>query len=73
MTLQMTIQTKPLRDVTTEALDILTKTLGPVDTLRFINQFTLGHGDYTEERKALFDNLSLDQIIAEIKQAREKA
>jgi hypothetical protein len=69
----MTIQTKPLRDVTTEALDILTMTLGPVDTMRFLNQFTLGHGDYTEERKALFDNLPLDQIVAEIKQAREKA
>ena len=69
----MTLQTKPLREVTVQALDILTESLGPVDTVRFLNQYTLGHGDYTEERKAIFDNLPLSQIVAEIKQVRKKA
>jgi len=69
----MTPQIKSLREITTQALDLLTESLGPVDTLRFLSQFTTGHGDYTEDRKALFDSLTLEQIVTDIKQRREKS
>src|SRR3954463_7529206 len=39
---------------------------GAADTLRFINQFTTGYGDYTSEREALFEQDTLDRIISEI-------
>jgi hypothetical protein len=35
----------PLAEVTRRALEILTRELGPADTVRFINQFTTGSGD----------------------------
>lgn len=63
----MTIQTKPLADVTRRAIEILARELGPADTLRFVNQFTTGLGNYTAEREKLFADDSLDQIISAIK------
>ncbi len=43
-----------------------------VNTVRFLNQFTMGHGDYTAERDALFANLTLDEILAAMKQPPEQ-
>lgn len=31
------------------------------------NQFTVGYGDYTKEREQLFDHLTLEEILTEIK------
>jgi len=50
----------------------LFQTLGIVNTVRFINQFTTGYGNYTGEREALFGDLTLDEVISEIKQSRSK-
>ena len=65
----MNIQTKPLSEITRHALELLSKEMGIVDTVRFLNQFTTGYGDYTEEREALFKDLTLDEILTEIKKA----
>ena len=43
--------------------------MGIVDTVRFLNQFTKGHGNYTEEREALFKDMTLAEILAAIKKA----
>jgi hypothetical protein len=64
------VRTKPLAEVTQRAIEILSRELGTADTIRFINQFTTGHGDYTSERDVLFAGETLDQIIADIKQTR---
>lgn len=64
----MIIPTKPLSEVTQQALAILIKELGVVNTVRFLNQFTTGYGDYTEERDTLFTDLTLDELLAAIKQ-----
>ena len=66
----MTIKHKPLAEVTQRAIAILCRELGTADTIRFINQFTTGHGDYTSERDALFAGVTLDQIIGDIKAAK---
>ena len=50
----MTIQLKPLSEVNHQAIRLLSEKLGIADTFRFVNQFTTGHGNYTEERDALF-------------------
>ncbi len=65
----MTVQTKPLAEVTRRAIEVLSRELGAADALRFVNQFTTGYGDYTAERDSLFGQETLDQIIAEIKGA----
>lgn len=63
----MNVQTRPLSEITRHAIDLLSKEMGIVDTVRFLNQFTTGYGDYTEEREALFEDLTLDEILASIK------
>jgi hypothetical protein len=60
----MTIQAKPLSEITQQAIELLSKELGVVATVRFLGQFTTGYGNYTEEREALFEDLTLDQALA---------
>jgi hypothetical protein len=43
-----------------------------VNTIRFLNQYTAGFGNYTEERGELFEGLSLDEILKEIKRGRKQ-
>ncbi len=66
----MIVESKPLAEVTSRAIEVLARELGTADAVRFINQFTTGHGNYTAERDALFDGVTLGQIISEIKQSR---
>ena len=60
----MIVSTKPLAEVTHEAIGILLREIGVVDTVRFLNQFTGGLG--TEEREQLFGELTLDEIVTAI-------
>jgi hypothetical protein len=69
----MNINLKPLSQVNHEAIQVLTERLGVVDALRFVSQFTTGHGDYTRERDALFDHLTLDDIVTAIEKKRASA
>ena len=68
----MVVQTKPLAEVTQTAIRELCREIGLVDTMRFVGQFTMGYGNYTEERDALFADMTLDDMIAEIKRKREQ-
>ena len=68
----MKTTTKPLNEITQGATRLLYKELGVVNTIRFLNQFTTGYGNYTKEREHLFANMPLDEIISEIKQMRRK-
>lgn len=68
----MKIHAKPLTEITQFATHILCKEMGVTNTIRFINQFTTGYGDYTKEREQLFNDLSLEEIITEIKRTRKK-
>ena len=73
---------KPLAETTRRAITILTKELGIVETIRFLNQFSPGYGDYTHERDAIFQGATIDDILSEIhhvqksrmnKQSRQRA
>ena len=61
-------QPKPLATITQEAIQVLYKELGIVNTVRFLNQYMTGFGNYTEERREQFANLTLEDLLAEIKQ-----
>jgi len=63
----MTVETKPLVELTSRAIELLSRELGAADTLRFLNQFTTGYGDYTAERESLLGPMTLDEIISQIK------
>jgi len=49
----------------------LIKEIGVVDTIRFLNQFRAGSGDYTTDRDKLFERLSVEDIVSEIKAQRK--
>jgi hypothetical protein len=63
----MAIEVRPLVEITKEAFKVLNKEMGIVDTVRFINQFTTGYGDYTQDREQLFKDMTLDDIISAVK------
>lgn len=67
----MSVETKPLAELTQEAIQLLYRELGIINTVRFLRQFTVGFGSYVEEREALFANKGLDEILKEIKSRRE--
>ena len=69
----MTPVTKPLTEVTTEAIALLLREIGVVNTVRFLNQYSTGYGNYVTERDRLFGHLTLDEIIREIREDRQQA
>ena len=64
------IAERPLHELTQDAIRILYRELGVVETVRFLRQFTGGYGDYAKEREALVDRKSLDELLREIKERR---
>jgi hypothetical protein len=64
---------RPIADIDRRAREILTRDLGIVDTLRFLGQFRSGSGDYTAERGEWLNDLTLEDIVSEIKVKRRKA
>jgi hypothetical protein len=68
----MIAEVRPLAEITQEAIRILFREIGVVDTVRFINQYTTGYGNYTEERRELFADQTLDDLVSQIKQRRER-
>ncbi len=52
------------------AMHILQKELGPVDTVRFFQQYEYGEGDYTARRAVLNENETLEVIFSRIEAKR---
>ena len=67
----MTAEVKPLAEITAQAIRILCDEIGVANTVRFVNQFAAGYGDYTEEREHLFADMTLGNIVSEI-EAKQK-
>lgn len=44
-----------------------------LDTIRFLNQFSVGRGDYTKERDSWLGGISMDDAIDQIKAGKNKA
>ena len=68
----MTLTTMPLNELTTSTIQLLCREIGVVNTVRFIQQFTTGYGNYTAERDQLIGHLTVDEIVAEIKRKRSE-
>jgi hypothetical protein len=63
---------RPLNEIVQDGISILGKELGVVETARFINRFSAGYKDYTEEREQLFAGMTLDEMVSEIKRMRNE-
>ena len=60
-----------LSQIDDKAIRLLVRELGAADTARFIRQLTGGYGDYSEERKELFKDLTLEEVVAEIRKEKK--
>ena len=67
----MTIEARTISEISRKATHILFKEMGVVDTIRFLNQFSVGRGDYTKERKNWLDEITLDNAISQIKAGKK--
>ncbi len=72
MALKMKTTEIPLSEVRQKAIHILMDELGPVDTVRFFQQFDLGEGDYTKERTTKTKNKSVNELSQEILKFQKK-
>ena len=63
----MNAHIQPLSEVTQKATSVLIRAIGVVDTIRFLNQFRVGAGNYTAEREHLFKGMSVKDIVEDIK------
>ena len=55
-----------------QVTDALIREVGVVDTIRFLNRYRTGHGDYTTQRDGLFQGMTTVDIINDIKTHREE-
>ena len=60
----------PLNEIRQIGLEVLLERLGPVGTIRFLQQFEAGYGDYTAEREAWLVETDLDTLVTQIQQWR---
>lgn len=66
----MTVSTMTLNQIRQKGLEALSRELGPVGMIRFLQQFETGYGDYSIERHEWLDGQSVDDIYRRIKDRR---
>jgi len=62
--------TMTLEEVRRTGLQALSRDLGPVGLVRFLQQFEVGYGDYTTERHRWLGDPTVQDISHEIEGAR---
>jgi hypothetical protein len=62
---------KTLHQIQQEGLDILVEKLGPDDTIRFLQIYEQGSGDWTKDRKKYLEK-DPDNLIKSIMERRKK-
>ncbi|MBI4550922.1 MAG: hypothetical protein HY710_01515 [Candidatus Latescibacteria bacterium] len=66
----MSIQTRTLEQIRLAGLEALARELGPAGMVRFLQQFEIGHGDYSVERHSWLDQLDVQTLTEQIRQRR---
>jgi len=59
--------TKDNNSIRRLGINALTEKLGPIGMIEFMLQFDSGYGDYTKERGAWLNGLTVEEISDEIK------
>ncbi|MDP2209496.1 MAG: hypothetical protein Q8K98_12115 [Bacteroidota bacterium] len=68
----MNTQTLTPSKIRKAGLDALTKELGPVGMVKFLQFTETGEGDYTKERKNWLNEKSVKEIVKQIKFKKKK-
>jgi hypothetical protein len=61
---------KTLDEIRRAGLAALERELGQVDTVRFLQQFEKGEGDYTEDHHQWLDGVSMDDLLRDLERLR---
>lgn len=64
------MSTRTPNEVRELGLAVLAKALGPADTVRFLQQYDRGNGDYSAERERLLSDPSVQDLVKAIDQRR---
>jgi hypothetical protein len=67
----MKIQNATLEQIRLTGLEVLARELGPVKMIRFLQQFEVGHGDYSADRHRLLGEKKINDIVSEIQKPRK--
>lgn len=65
--------TMTLEQVRLTGLRALSRDLGPVGLVRFLQQFEMGDGDYTTERHRWLGGRTVQDLVQEIERRRKTA
>lgn len=65
------MQTMTQEQIRHNGLEALSRELGPVGMVRFLQQFETGSGDYSKDRHRWLDNLDAEAIARKMKEERE--
>lgn len=68
----MIARTRTLEQIRLVGLEALSRELGPVGMIRFLQQFETGHGDYSNERHQWLEHVRADQLVEQIKRQRAR-
>jgi len=60
----------PLAEIKTKGWEALVKELGYAGATKFILLYEPGEGDYTKNRKKLFEDLTIEKILKELKETK---
>lgn len=66
----MNVQMMTPQQIREAGIKALTRELGVVGMIRFLQQFELGSGDYSKERHAWLDDYSVDDIVGMVREHR---
>jgi hypothetical protein len=67
----MTMTAMTLEQIRVAGYRALLQELGPVNLVRFLQQFETGYGDYTQERHQWLDQYTIEEISQEIQRHRD--
>jgi len=66
----MTVATMTLEQIRVTGYHALLRELGPVNLIRFLQQFESGYGDYTRERHEWLNRYTVEEIAQEVQRHR---
>lgn len=59
-----------LSEIQAKGMKALSKALGPVGMVRFLQQYETGYGNYAAERRRLLGDATIDEIVQQLEQRR---
>lgn len=69
----MSATNRSAEETSERAISVLIREMGFADTVRFIQRLSGGFGNYTEERRERFKDVTLEDIYRDLARAREAA